>query len=218
MSATNRSAVRVAGDFYPTPAWCFRRLIESIPASKLRQPGNLALEPCVGSGALLDSFRDAGFRMVDTHAVDFDSDFVSDTAVLFPEVKVMNGDARTFTAPAGPYKFICTNPPFNQAIPIVTNLIRSDNLAPDGVAAFLLRLNILEGQNRRSFFVQHTPDVLVLPNRPGFRRTFGETDATAYAWFTFPGTGRWRIAAVSSLEERRADHVALWGSLRESPD
>jgi hypothetical protein len=218
MSATNRSAVRVAGDFYPTPAWCFRRLIESIPTSKLMQPGNLVLEPCVGSGALLDCFRTAGFRLSDTHATDLSSDFVSDVSVLFPEIKVRKADAQEFTAPDKPYKFICTNPPFNQAIPIIENLVRAENLAAEGVAAFLLRLNILEGQRRREFFVRHTPDVLVLPNRPGFRRTFGETDATAYAWFTFPGTGRWRIAAVSSLEERRADHVALWGSLRGSPD
>ena len=45
MSATNRSNVRVASDFYATPAWCTRAILPHLPVTSV-------LDPCAGDGAI----------------------------------------------------------------------------------------------------------------------------------------------------------------------
>lgn len=58
MSATGRGAVRHERDFYSTPAWCVDRLLDDIlPQIRVSRPDGVEtwLEPCVGSGAIVEA-------------------------------------------------------------------------------------------------------------------------------------------------------------------
>lgn len=57
MSATGRGADRVASDYYPTPAWCVRRLLERLPLPS----GDVEwIEPAAGDGAIIRAVKAAG--------------------------------------------------------------------------------------------------------------------------------------------------------------
>lgn len=65
MSATGRSDVRRLDDFYATPAWCVRRLLEGV-----NPPGGLWLEPCAGDGAIIRAVEEMRAD-VKWHAVEY---------------------------------------------------------------------------------------------------------------------------------------------------
>lgn len=61
MSATNRGAVRVVGDYYPTPDWCVKAIAKKISWCEVRTVG----EPCVGDGAILRNIPKLQFFTTD---------------------------------------------------------------------------------------------------------------------------------------------------------
>jgi len=50
MSATNRGSERNASDFYPTPSWCTKKLLEKLILNNVQS----FYEPCKGDGAIYD--------------------------------------------------------------------------------------------------------------------------------------------------------------------
>ena len=193
MSATGRGAARQVADFYPTPAWCVRRLLE-----RLELPGGTWLEPAAGEGAIIravNSMRSDlewyGFEkrqecrghlvpLVENECTVI-SNFLSRPARAFADV-------------------VITNPPYWMAMEYVVHALA---FAPWVV--MLLRLNFLGSEKRSAFFRREMPNVYVLPNRPSF--TGGGTDATEYAWFVWTPergrrSGRQEVLAATPASDR----------------
>lgn len=193
MSATGRSEVRRADDFYETPAWCVRRFLEAVEL-----PAGRWLEPAVGGGAIV--------RAVNSYARP-----LPDRAPTWDCLDARSnryGDVGDFLALAESMRQLpkwdvaITNPPYSFAIEFIVAMLPLAHHV-----AVLTRLNFLAGAGRREFFATEPPDVYVLPNRPSFTED-GRTDATEYAWLHWGPRrgnprGRWKILAGTSMEERK---------------
>ena len=151
-------------DFFPTPAWATRALVDNE-----RFKGGI-WECACGDGAMAEVLRGAGYRV-----------FASD---LYPRGHGASGI--DFLASARRADNIVTNPPYNCAEAFVAQgLKRARNKF-----ALLLRLAFLEGAGRaNNIFLKHPPArVWVFSERitfymKGAKRAGSGT--TAYAWFVW---------------------------------
>lgn len=178
MSATNRSDVRIPSDFYPTPAWCVRRLLEAV-----NLPGGNWLDPGAGNGAIIDAVNCVR-QDVTWAAIDIRPEV--EPYIVGAGANFMAADFLTLGYDKTALKFdvIITNPPYSLAQGFIEKSLQMANHV-----AMLLRLNYLAGGKRVDFMRAMPPDVYVLPNRPSF--TGQGTDATEYAWFVWrPIAGR----------------------------
>lgn len=167
MSATGRSDVRHAADFYATPAWCVRALLADVHI-----PDGLWLDPCAGEGAIIEA---SGHEY--WHAIELREECRDKLVSVCPRTAIEDFIAMPNPVPSD-YRAIVTNPPYSLAEAFVRKSIQ---IAP--VVAMLLRLNWLGSQSRAAFLRANPPSVYVLPRRPSF--TGGGTDATEYAWFVW---------------------------------
>jgi len=160
--------MRRINDFYPTPGRATEILLELCP-ELLWSP--VVFEPCNGKGAISDVVR--RYRHVVT--ADIDPDMAPDYV----------GDARSISlydaAPLidKPKKYsVITNPPFNQAIEIVSNFVERQLLC-----AFLLRLSFLEPTDKRGRWLENwAPNRIIVLPRISFTGD-GKTDSVTCAWF-----------------------------------
>lgn len=163
-------------DFFPTPGWATRALLDNEPFE-----GGI-WECACGDGAMAQEMKAAGYRVTATD--------------LYPRGFGKSGV--DFLAATKPVDNIVTNPPYNAAEAFVAQGLK---LARHKVA-LLLRLAFLEGANRaRTIFLQHPPArVWVFSERITFYMKGAEkagSGTTAYAWFVWdkgaaPGTElRW---------------------------
>lgn len=191
MSATGRSAVRDPSDYYATPAWCCKRLLEAVDL-----PGGLWLEPCAGEGAIIRSVADVR-QDVRWHAVEYREECIPILDAI-PGCAAVSGAFQRKNG-LGPYAVVLTNPPYRSALEFVQLALR---FAP--IVVMLLRLNWLASAEREPWMRTHTPSVLVLPDRPSFIGKGG--DATDYAWLAWglhdPPTVQ--VLAATPLAERSA--------------
>lgn len=164
------SKERVEHDFYPTPGWCVRQLLDEI-GHELPWGEGPWLEPCVGDGAIV--------RAVDGWALENGK----------PEVEWVITDIRTTPLVAEPLDFLLpelrrpqayalafTNPPF-----VLAHEFAEACLHDARQTIFLLRLAFLGSADRNDFIRANPPAVEVMPNRPSF--VHGSTDSHDYGWF-----------------------------------
>lgn len=191
MSATNRGGTRNEADFYPTPAWCVHRLLETVSL-----PGGVWLEPAAGDGALI--------RAVNQKRSDIQWAAMDIRPEMEDPCRAAGADFMTADFPALQYQgdrfaVAITNPPYSLAQEFI-----EQGLQVAETVIMLLRLNYLAGGKRADFMRAMPPDVYVLPNRPSF--TGGGTDATEYAWFIWKPVsrsyGNLRVLPVTSKHER----------------
>jgi hypothetical protein len=170
MSATGRGGERVGEDFYPTPAWCTRRILLALGTDYLKRndpgphqnflDGGSFLEPCAGDGAIVNVIREA-----------------------WPGATVNGGDVRNLPAPAtlngswsvgsfdrliARYDVVITNPPFSLAPEIIAHFLpRCDWLILLLRSSFKL---VSEGRKDRPGhnYRDNMPDEYKLPQRPEF--------------------------------------------------
>lgn len=198
MSATGRGAERSPADYYPTPAWCVRRILEAVPLPT----DGYWLEPSAGDGAIIRAANDVRLGLV-WRAWELREECRASLHPLCADLEI--GDfLATPIGEIGHHDVAILNPPFTHALAFVQRC-----LAVADHVLVLERLNWLEGEERAGWLREHAPDVYVLPNRPSF--TGEGTDATGYAWLHWPAGGHdRRIGALSvlpttSVEERNAD-------------
>lgn len=161
MSSTGRGVDRVDQDFYPTPAWCVRRLLEACPI----RPG-LLFEPFAGDGSIVAAVNDVlPIAMGSWFAAELREDARRPLADLIGPERVEIGDSINGTpfVDIDPFDSIITNPPFSLAF---ESLLMAMGRAR--FVAFLLRLNFLGSEERSSFWRRFPPDIYVLPDRPCF--------------------------------------------------
>ncbi len=195
MSSTNRGGQRSAADYYPTPHWCIRRLLEEVAL-----PEGLWAEPCAGSGDIIQAVNACrpGTRWL---ANELRPECQAPLSELVGASAVSIGDTLHWSPPERPAVSI-TNPPFRVAMDMVAwSLQHAD------VAVHLLRLNFVGSASRAPFMRANPPDIYVLPDRPSF--TGRGTDSVEYAWFVWNSTsapasrGHLRVLAPTPAAERR---------------
>ncbi len=155
-------------DFFPTPAWATKALVDHEPFE-----GRI-WECACGNGAMSEVLAEAGYDVLSTDLYDRgygegDIDFLSNKR------KVEN---------------VVTNPPYNAAEGFLHNALE----CASSKVALLLRLAFLEGKNRQnSIFIPKPPTrVWVFSERITFypagaiRKGSG---TTAYAWFVWDKVG-----------------------------
>lgn len=188
MSATNRGAVRADADYYPTPAWCARRILEALAFP----PARLYLEPCAGDGALVRALKaydpTCGVVACELRPAEHPSLVRSGADVVFI------GDALSGKLPVVDVAFM--NPPFSLAVEFVRAAL---DAAPIVVALERLTWACTWGKAEPA----RMPSMFVLPNRPSFTGA-GRTDASEYAWFVWGmGPPCVRMLPSTPLQERK---------------
>lgn len=191
VSATGRSAVRDPSDYYATPSWCVRRLLEAVDL-----PGGLWLEPCAGEGAIIRAVAEVRDD-VRWHAIEYRDECIEALSGL-PTVEAAAGGSFQRKSAVGSFAVCLSNPPYRSALEFVQHALR---FAP--IVIMLLRLNWLASAARAEWMRAHQPSVFVLPDRPSFVGRGG--DATDYAWMAWglrtPGT---LVLGSTPLAERRS--------------
>jgi len=160
MSATNRGSERRKDDFYETPDYTVKSLLDN---HTIKYP---ALECSCGRGAILKHLDRELSDGCDINP-DFNPDVTDDylTQVLVRK-----------------YNTVITNPPYVLAQEFVQKALKDVEM--DGEVIMLLRLNFLESIKRQSFWKTNPPShIYVMAKRPSF--TGKGTDATGYAWFVW---------------------------------
>lgn len=146
MSSKGRGAPVADSEFYPTPAWCTRRILEALPY--VTNSNSVWLEPCCGDGAIVkvvnelspDSFVDAGDIRTDGLWAG------ARRGIGFKEWDIYGRDV------------VITNPPFSLAPELIRHFLpRCDWLI------LLLRASFRLGEWRHNM-----PDEYKLPQRPEF--------------------------------------------------
>lgn len=184
VSATGRSDVRVASDFYATPAWCVRAILPHLPT------GGSILEPCAGDGAIVDVLCGPGGvsdrDLVDAMESDKErAEALSARGVACAHVDALSDEA--FPLWDMPHALVLANPSYGRAIDFVARSVTVQR-GHGGTTAMLLRLGFLAGQKRAAWHRANPCDVYVLPKRPSF--TGRGTDASDYGWMVWgPGRG-----------------------------
>jgi hypothetical protein len=228
MSATNRTRsdgseyVRSPNDYYRTPSWVTRALYPYLPVDTT---GALhVVDAGAGDGAIAEALP---YKPRQITCVENDLRYAADCKGK--GFHVDNWDWAKFN-PVARVDIIVSNPPYSDALEFIehalglisTPMKAGGAMTPTnslyGMAAFLLRLNFLEGQARADFHRKYPAHVLVLPRRPSF--TGGGTDATGYArllWGRNPSApkpivaNRWDILDVEAhvrQSRRRGEDAA----------
>jgi hypothetical protein len=202
VSSTGRGP-RLGGkdDFFVTPAWAVRRLLED-----WKPPGGFWLEPGAGNGAIIRAVNDVRSD-VSWLAAEIREEERPALEALTPLVSI--GDF--LTGPDLPPEVIekvtvvIANPAFSIAQEVIDV---SRQLCPRAELMFLLRLNYVGSEDRAEFMRRFPPDLRTLPNRPSFVPG-GKTDSIEYAWMGWkPGRrerGTFRVLASTPIAQRRAD-------------
>lgn len=199
MSSTNRGGQRSPADYYPTPHWCVKRLME-----ETELPPGEWLEPCVGHGSIVSACDTTRSDVVWT-GVDLRAEFESHLRSQGLSFPFHEADFTTWSQPAcARFDVVITNPPYSIAQSVIA---RAFELAPNVV--MLLRLNYLASETRSALMRAHPPDVYVLPNRPSFSGS--GTDSIEYAWFIWTPnkarlSGSVRVLRPTPRGERSRDH------------
>lgn len=122
-------------DFFPTPPWATRALIEDVlPIVSDRMSSRPVWDPCCGEGHMAEVLREY-FKVV--HASD-----VFDYGRGYAVADFLD-PATDYSTDDRPIELIAMNPPFNAAVEFA---LRALTLAP--VVAILARTSWLEGEAR----------------------------------------------------------------------
>jgi hypothetical protein len=160
--------MRSADDFYETPSWAVRAVLEEMPWASNAKIN--VLEPMAGRGAIVREVRARWPNAVIT-ACEIDEDRATNLRDAGSDY-VYVGDVFTrqfaSAAPNATEQFdLCIgNPAFSLAMPTIELGLR--------VAAhttMLERLNYLGSQDRAPFWRQYAPNLLILPRRPSFAQS-----------------------------------------------
>jgi hypothetical protein len=168
-------ADRHAHEYYATPEWAVRRLLEH------RKLHGHILDPTAGSGAILKAIRNFGYsnpmtaveirREEEEKLKEYGEVFITDFLKWQPQQK---------------YDTIITNPPFNIAKEIIMKC--HEIRAEKGQIIMLLKTAHLETGDRYNFWQKYPVSYLyALSERPYFEGD-NVTDQAAYAWYVWDGT------------------------------
>ncbi len=205
MSATGRGAVRAVQNFYPTPAWCVRRLLEG-----LALPGGRWMECAAGEGAIIRAVKrpDVTWTAVEPREeaapkLEATMDQVERTSGRTGH-RILIDNFLTTTEWFPRFDVVLTNPPFPLAIPFVERALKMAN-----VVVMLLSTGILGSEERADWWPEHVADQLLIPDRISFRG--GGADCIYCSWFVWYADqlqrpwGRYRVLPHTPRAEQLED-------------
>lgn len=178
-------------DFYPTPAWATRVLLDRLPQLRGR-----VLECCSGKGDISNALAERNSVTVIENDIDVRcaSDFHLDATDPLTWQRINEH--------AGPFDWVVSNPPFSLAAKIVP---RAQAYAVRGMA-MLLRLSYLEPCMDRVEWLQRHDEqsrVIVLP-RISFTGD-GKTDSVTAAWLVVGDVAHgWEVVSKSEAAQLQA--------------
>jgi 16S rRNA G966 N2-methylase RsmD len=176
MSATNRGKKKAADeteenkdrDNYETPRWTVRRLFE-----ELYLPNGRWLEPCAGSGRIIEAIDEDRQGAIEMYAVEKRAEckpyleVQRNCHIYCPEDFLTWNIRDVFKKGTNPYFDVSfTNPPFSIAFEILSKMLTLSQHV-----VILQRLNWLGSgvRNEKNEFLRNCmPDVYVIPNRVQF--------------------------------------------------
>lgn len=161
---TKRFADLSGPDFFPTPSWATKALVDNEPFS------GTIWECACGDGAMSNVFEDAGYRVESSDLYD----------------RGYGEAGHDFLSSSRTAQNIVTNPPYNAAEGFVSRGLD----AAHSKFALLLRLAFLEGKNRQHSIFNTSPParLWVFSERITFYPAGAErkgSGTTAYAWFVW---------------------------------
>jgi len=172
MPSSPKHVVRRDKDFYATPYWCTRILLDKY---KFFQIGNIkVVEPCAGNGAISRQIKS---YYPDSELIQYEIRPEEKLALEeFGEVYISNFlNVRTVDASV---THVITNPPFSLAREFIEH---SMMLYPHAKIIMLLPLGFYGSAERHDFWEKNKPSTQwVLSDRPSF--IGGKTDSSVYAW------------------------------------
>lgn len=165
------SKVENARDFYPTPPWVTKSIIEVSP------PVGKCWEPACGQGHMSQVLKDYGFDVLET-------DLYADEYGVGQKLDFLDQSK----LPEG-VQTIITNPPFVKGMEFCRKAIE---LNPDGRNMMFTRLTFLESIRRyKNLYSLFKPkEIWVFPRRPTLvanRLAVGGGGAVPYCWIIWEG-------------------------------
>ncbi len=153
-------------DFYETPNWQTESLLKRVSIN------GLICEPCVGDSSIANHFIQENLVTNDINPK-WEADYHYDAAQKNDLWLHLQGQDQP--------DWIVTNPPFNQAMPILKQSFRCARIG----VAMLLRLTFLEPTKERSDFLNANPPtrLIVLP-RWSYKAN-RKTDSVTTAWMVW---------------------------------
>jgi hypothetical protein len=163
-------------DYYPTPPWATRALLEEV-INNVGVRRQSAWEPACGEGHMVAPLEEY-FRQVDGSDI---HDYNGNARIDFVGAHKLD-DIR--------YDWIITNPPFKEDL-AERFILRAIDLAREGVAMFV-RVQFLEtvGRYERIFHTRPPTIVAMFAERVNLRKGYWDPDgdtATAYCWLVWVG-------------------------------
>lgn len=201
LSSTGRGQ-RLGGaeDFYRSPSWTVRRLLEDY-----KPRGGLWLEPGAGAGNVIRAVNSVRSD-VRWRAIEIRREEQARLESLGARVSI--GDFLEWhpasAADGEEIVVVAGNPPFNRAQDFIDHARR---VAPNADVVLQLRLNFVGSEERADFMRRCPPDIYTLPNRPSYYLRL--TDSIEYGWLVWPpgerSAGTFRVLASTPIEERQRD-------------
>ena len=142
MSQRNSGYARVESNFYPTPAWVTRALIEHVLGEN--NCDYLSVwEPACGDGAMVDELKAWGFK---TYGTDIRESGVAGRDFLDSSTKLLRPSINA----------IITNPPYGRGLSDAFITKSLELMEPcKGLVAMLLRIDFDSAVTRRHLFADH---------------------------------------------------------------
>lgn len=173
MSRARRESDRIALDAYMTPPWAVDVILPFLPLTN----HTTVLEPCCGTGNVLERVRAHGVESASLRGIEIDAGRADTARARGFNVETANALSADWGSP----DVIITNPPYRRALEFATKAV--EVARGKGTVALLLRLGFLETLKRREWHVANPCDLFVFPRRPSF---FGSgSDGAAYGWFVW---------------------------------
>src|SRR3990167_4540446 len=192
MSSTGRGAVREPEDFYTSPSWTVRRLLE---AWTPEFQGGVWVECGAGNGAIIRTVhailgpqRFRSFELREEERPTLEA-ICPTTIGNFLHIDQPPEWANSVTVAIG-------NWPYAHAFEF---LRQTKKLFPNAEIVNLLRQAFTASAKRYAFMRAHVPDKFELPDRPSFDGEGG--DSADYAWMRWPRTWERRRGALEMLAQ-----------------
>ena len=197
MSATNRGGKRDPKDFYPTPPWCTRALLDRWDLG-----GGVLLDPACGEGDIIAVASSYG---ISCRGIEIDEEragLVNDTMSLGSDDIAIHGDALLVEWPD--FDNIVGNFPFSLCAEIARKGLSL--LKPDKRMALYEKITWLTSSRTRLDVVNspHLRWIGYFVDRPSHTDD-GNTDAIGYAWYLWEKgwTGETKIEPILDRKPKR---------------
>lgn len=173
MPSSPKKTKRREADFYETPEWCTRALLDTfklIPKT--------VVEPCAGYGAISRVVKE---YFPSCNLIQYE---LNENDKLSQYGHIIWGDFLKNVQYDEMVSLVLTNPPFTYSQEFITTCRKN---YPNADIIMLLPFSFLGSKKRHKWWIDNTPSsIRVLSDRPSFTND-GKTDSSVYGWFSFNG-------------------------------